>query len=531
MKYLRRIRPLLTPLIAGLVFLAATGLLLEDRSIIGWVVKVPADLARLGEAEYASGQVKRQSVFLQVWLDLGRRDTLYDGDRIFVGTGGSARLRLQDLASIELHENTLIELSLENGIPKISAESGEAEVTFLRDGQLLAQIGETVELIEGKRDTKLKIKNDPASHDTSIEVAEGQARVGNLDAKDGERIAVDQDGSLSKSSGQVTLLSPDRGDVTVAPSERVDFKWNVAGGSPEVELKIETDEDHAKVIHAQTTREPHLTYTFAEPGHYVWSVRRAGSRARVEPHNLQVRFNDRPLILEPRNGRVVDLDLRRIEAAVARMTESATPAGPESAGGPPGLDLHWVDESWTGRFQAQVADDPGFAKISRDLDVPNGQLARIAVGAGTHYVRIRRKHDVAAAWSPAVDFVVKDRASDIQNRGPATPSGEAYPYPAVRATVLAHAPGQIDVRPRARCERACRLTVAQDGRAPRTADIAAGQSPHLAVEIDPAHEGPVRWTLEGEATGATQGEFLVLGYSKSNLERTIRENSPTEVLN
>src|SRR5690606_37654201 len=79
----------------------------------------------IGVISSSANDVRRKNTGNFVWLPGNKKDQIYNRDSIFTGDGSQASIQLNDGSTIQIKENSLVNLNLKNGQMQLDLRFGQ----------------------------------------------------------------------------------------------------------------------------------------------------------------------------------------------------------------------------------------------------------------------------------------------------------------------------------------------------------------------------------------------------------------------
>lgn len=342
--------------VAGLVVVSV--LLLHERA-------PPASAAQaVGTVLERSGSVRHRPAASLVWEEARRGVRLGDGESLFVGPGGSAAVRLDDGARLDLEENSLVVLEAQRG-------AGEPATITLRRGGVSASAASPVRIRGAGGEAALR----PGA----LVRVTGGAAGGRLD------VAL-LSGAASVSGAAATLASfpvrlgapaPSARVYAPAPPAPVALRWDGAAARGDT-LEVARDPAFAAAVARFPGAPGAATWVPPSPGTYYWRAVDAGGAARSETRTVTVVEDVPPLPFSPADGEVV----------------LAPPGHP--------VPFWWTEVDGAGAYVVEIAASPAFDDVA--LTVPAdrpGAWIDPRLPEGTYHWRVRAADPERGASPPS----------------------------------------------------------------------------------------------------------------------------------
>jgi hypothetical protein len=383
----------------GAIALTVSALLIADVNLFVREARDHSDKAAVARLAEAGQGVRRRSHDLPVWDTARLSEPLYLKDFVFTDKDASAKLAFLDDSTIELGENTLIEVQQLEEHSVLNVIKGTLKArTGTGDAQLLIRINGQKELIRSASGAAVELKVAPG-RPAELKVLQGKAEVG------AAKVAVTANQTAEISGAEaapvvkdlaVVLSAPPHGATLKDPlSSGVQLAWQGRAG-PFV-IEVARDQSFRNVIRTETVDGTTWSTGELAAGTYHWRVRPADSTEASEERRFTVSVSRGPTPYLPADGQTVtDLSPKMTWEALpdARSYEIQIAA-----------DAEFANVVWTGRAQAPT-------------------LRAGALQDGAYYWRVK---DLGAAiWGPTARFGVEAQAVEPVT-APAIPKVKLQP--------------------------------------------------------------------------------------------------------
>ena len=247
-----------------------------------------------------------------VWERLQKHAPLYNNDTIRTADLSDARITFIDGTNLELHENTMIQISYseKKGL-KLNVGGGDVIIDASKSEQNVEfNFGSgSVNLAPG---SKMSAKSDSASGEANFQIHSGSGSVKNEDGskqqiESGQSAKLFSDGNVKKGGITVTSISS---DVKVLNFEGetvpVHLEWNTSEELAESEIIVETSKskDFSVIDKSYSTVGSSQLDLPADDGTLYWRI--YAKEDKEEPVEGKVRVEDvEPIVItSPVNGAV-----------------------------------------------------------------------------------------------------------------------------------------------------------------------------------------------------------------------------------
>ncbi|MHC6203961.1 FecR domain-containing protein [Breznakiellaceae bacterium SP9] len=350
------------------------------------------NLVPVGTISFKYKTAQRRLSDRVLWDQLQQESPVYNGDTIRTAELSEAVLHFPDGASIDINENTLIQIQtsgdrtwvdLEDG--SVSLETGSSGTS----GPVLSAKGNTVEAAPGSI-----LIAEAGEQGMSLRVSEGSVRL--TDAA-GE--------SREESAGAVIRLAPtglERSEpaavmFTPRPNARLlntrqvsldtAFSWNRVNLSPEEPLRLDIAGDRNFSRIAQTIETSANAARFALPSG-VWHWRITHTGAVLAAGRVTVVHAPAPSLITPSDGQVFRYRSRQ-----------------------PSLRFQWSGSDEAAEWILEAADNPDFANPRIRARTRMASLTTSELGAGVWYWRVlpeyARESEGTPLYSNTASFTIE----------------------------------------------------------------------------------------------------------------------------
>lgn len=362
----------------ALVVALAAGYLLSVRA--GAARPAADPQARLATVAFRSSEVRRRPAGTLLWDMIEAGQPLFEEDTVYVATGASATIHLDDGARLELEENTLVVLerptkaahtrvAVRKGAMSGVAGSRELEVAA---GGALASLEPSAEA---------RVDVDPRGG-AEVAVLGGSATVATPAAR--QRLEKDQRGSIGAGGG-VALSAPPAATLVWPPrnhrlrqGEPIRLRWRPAP-TEAIGIQVARDREFAQIAWTAEGAAGELALGTPAIGQYWWRAVDATGRARSETRRFAVYDEAPPRPLRPR-------DAERLELPIVPFAWSKVPGA--------------------SRYEIEISGSPDFAPVlHREVADRADLLWTGELGEGTYWWRVRSAgEDRPGPWSAAATF-------------------------------------------------------------------------------------------------------------------------------
>lgn len=329
-----------------------------------------------------------------VWDRLRQHSDLYNGDVIHTMPLSSATIKYNsDNSTIEVSENTMIQVFATEGQNIADVSEGSATVSAGENGMQLISAGVTVSVQSGGILSAMY-----SNGTTSFQVIQGQANLDNRSLSEGEALEMGENGQLLPPSFVVTNPPPEYKFLYFTQGEaQVPFAWrlnNLSDQTP-MELEFAKDKKFSNVIRTVSVTGVRELSVNLESGDYYWRLKtlnpdgstglEAGSKIRVM----------QSLTPEPKVP-VTDYEY-------SFRTQK------------PPVRLIWTDSEYATTYQLEIANNPQMnnPEVRQRTSLPSAIVSTL--GEGQWYWRITPFYNInnlgLANPSEVSTFSIKKRGT------------------------------------------------------------------------------------------------------------------------
>jgi hypothetical protein len=356
----------------------ASGYLLSTR--VGAARPASNLEARIATVAFRSSEVRRRPAGTLLWDTIEAGQTLFEEDTVYVATGASATIQLDDGARLELEENTLVVLER-------PAEATSSRVA-VRKGVLSGVAGSRkLEVAAGgalaslEPSAEARVDVDPRGG-AEVAVLGGSATVATPTSN--RRLEKDQRGSIG-AGGEVALSAPAAAMLVWPPrnhrlraGEPIRLQWRPA---PAEATGIQVAHDRAFTQLAWTADGAAGELALGTPaaGQYWWRAVDAAGHVRSETRRFAVYDEAPPRPISPRDAERLGLPI---------------------------VPFAWSKVPGAARYEIEISGSPDFAQALH-LEAANGTALQWTsdLPDGAYYWRVRTAwEDRQGPWSAAESF-------------------------------------------------------------------------------------------------------------------------------
>ncbi|MBP5357668.1 MAG: hypothetical protein J6Y69_00600 [Treponema sp.] len=308
-----------------------------------------------------------------VWDRLRQHSDLYNGDVIHTMPLSSATIKYNsDNSTVEVSENTMIQVFANDGQNIADVTEGSAIVTAGENGMQLISAGVTVSVESGG--ILSAISSDGT---TSFQMIQGQANLDNRALTEGDALALGENGQFASPSFVVTSPAPEYKYLYFTPGEaQVPFAWrlnNISDQTP-MELEFARDKKFNNVIRTVSVTGITQLSVNLENGDYYWRLKTLnpdGSTALEAGSKLRVMQSLPPEAKVP----VTDYEY-------SYRTQK------------PPVRLIWTDSEYAATYQLEIANNPQMnnPEVRQRTSLPSAIVSTL--GEGQWYWRITPLYNV-----------------------------------------------------------------------------------------------------------------------------------------
>lgn len=371
---------------ALLVFMGSVGLFINDQwldTLLGKGNDGPA----IAYVTQASRDVRRRNSERILWNSIQKNDALFEDDIIFSGESSEVSLEFVSGGALYLGENTLINLSRQNGQVFLDLEYGEF-TGKLAAGEKL-QLGDKT--LFGSDNSTLVIQKTDLG--TQIKVLDGQISV------DGKKLNSDQQTRLLP-SGELSkvrnlALEPTFPDYNqtlwLRPSQPLKFQWKALTAKVNYRIELAQDASFEEVFFSQVvTQSSQFFARGLSPGKYYWRVALEDSpqvRSPIVPftynHELPVE-----LVYPPSDSAFKVLSQQTPQRALPFVFKEKTPVS---------------------SYLLEISETSDFVETIYSQEVKSLRTSQILLPEGAYYWRVKPidPRRPWAIWSAAQAFSIQ----------------------------------------------------------------------------------------------------------------------------
>ncbi|MCR4741275.1 MAG: hypothetical protein K5866_00170 [Treponema sp.] len=333
-----------------------------------------------------------------VWERLQQHSPLYNNDTIRTADLSDARITFIDQTNLELHENTMIQISYSDkkGL-KLSVGGGDVIIDASKSDHNveLNFANGSVNLAAG---SKMSAKSDSESGEANFQIHSGSGSVINEDGssqliESGQSAKIFSDGKMKKGGITVTSISS---DVRVLNFEGepvpVHLEWNASEELAEAEIIIETSrsKDFSTIEKTYTSVGSSQLDLPADDGVLYWRI--YAKEDKDEPVEGKVRVEEvSPIsVMSPTNG------------AIFKYRSQL-----------PKINFRWEGNDYADHYKIEVSDSIDFEEKLYDQDISTENLNINEFARGNYYWRVVPYYNVNEIGygdtSPVMQFSVEQK--------------------------------------------------------------------------------------------------------------------------
>jgi hypothetical protein len=333
--------------------------------------QVKLNEAPVGMVTYRNRTAHRRFEERVIWDRLKEASPVYNGDTIRVADLSDAVITfIDDTTSIDLSENTLVQIFYSGGGTRVDLSGGGLVVNSGGTGEVLVSSGENAVSLAGG--SSAGINSDGLGFDLSV--TEGEAGVNGKIVKSGSMQSFTKDGAVNTAPViAVTSLGSAARILNYGGEAPVHFSWNASNFSPDTVVVVEVALDRAfnDIVERRQVQGENSVIISLENGSYWWHAYPSEDGAiRV----VQDRF----------------LTSGRIDVASSVPASPLEPAdGRElSFSGESRIALSWTTMEGVSRYFLELADNAAMANSAVSREVEGSSFLVKGLAEGTWYWRV-----------------------------------------------------------------------------------------------------------------------------------------------
>lgn len=352
-----------------------------------------------------------------VWERLQKHAPLYNNDTIRTADLSDARITFIDGTNLELHENTMIQISYseKKGL-KLNVGGGDVIIDASKSEQNVEfNFGSgSVNLAPG---SKMSAKSDSASGEANFQIHSGSGSVKNEDGskqqiESGQSAKLFSDGNVKKGGITVTSISS---DVKVLNFEGetvpVHLEWNTSEELAESEIIVETSKskDFSVIDKSYSTVGSSQLDLPADDGTLYWRI--YAKEDKEEPVEGKVRVEDvEPIVItSPVNG------------AVFKYRNQF-----------PKINFKWLGNNYVDHYKLQISSTQDFEESIYDQDISVESLSLSEFSKGNYFWRVIPYYNVNeigyGETSPVMTFSIEEKEEILPPQLTIPADGETLVY-------------------------------------------------------------------------------------------------------
>lgn len=359
----------------------------------------------IGMIAKSDNDVRRKNSDNFIWIPGNKKDEVYNKDSIFTGDKSQAAIVLNDGSTIQIQENSLVNLNMKNGQMQLDLRFGQ----FSGNGNTPIHIktGNEEYTIQGK-DAKFEI-NRSQSGALDVKILSGDAEIsgknGRQNLKSNESLQISHKG-IEKGQADAKIRLITKNDTYLyraADKMPVSFEWEGHGPIGQYEIEISKTEDFKKPSVLRSTAEQKIGVRDSlKEGPYFWRVKGLDIRRKLLVTSAAQKFYLSyllpPQVLEPANKGTIKVDALNGPDGLQANTKVIWQGDPRHTA------YHW-QLSTTDDFKEIVAEKS--ALTAKELTTPH-------LRSGLYFTRVRGfdKDERPSPWSKAHAFTMEVNAEE-----------------------------------------------------------------------------------------------------------------------
>lgn len=246
------------------------------------------DKDQIAKIEFKRRVAQRKFSDRVAWERLQQNSPLYDSDTIRTAEGAAATITFKDGTVLELHENTMLQVSYDEteGL-KLAVNDGNIDVdtTSSLDNKKVSLAMENGSVFKLDSGSKLSATTNASSGDNSFKLQSGNATLTSTDANgkesaqqlvSGESVKVDSSGDLKKEALTVTTISSETKLLAFNNEKSMPVKlgWSTSSGYEKEGVTVETSlyKDFSKIKNSYDIKNKNEINLLAPVGKLYWRL-------------------------------------------------------------------------------------------------------------------------------------------------------------------------------------------------------------------------------------------------------------------
>lgn len=362
----------------------------------GWIYRLVQvqrdDLVKIGSVSEIDRDVRRRLQVALSWIPLSKKNDIYQGDSIFTGASSTVTIETEAGEKISIAPNSLVVISKQKNGLNINIGFGSIEGNVSGNSSLVISSNNTITELSGQNGA---VKIDAGEGNKMIvSVVSGEVTV---KSADGEETLRRDDSSLINLTGRqqefnqpnIELLTPLEDQLFQAKEDKpVLFSWESRKKFSRMKIKVATDREFKNVVvDSPVDGKSFDAYNLPIDVNLYWQVIAEGGISTV--HKFNVVGNRSPIPIYPKPGFQFYYD----------PTIQAPLAGAQ-------IELQWEPGSPSNHYEVILAQDMKFLKNPKKYKTKDKKLDLGLLTKGTYYWRVRSITFADLAWSEPSQFRV-----------------------------------------------------------------------------------------------------------------------------
>ncbi len=371
------------------------------------------NLDAIGVFTTSKNDVRRRTINNFLWRQADTSDKVYQGDNIFTGSDGQAKVTLNDGTVIDIKSNSLVVLKVAAKEMELEFKSGGFLAGLVNSSSLKVKDGSNEFRIDGTAKVDISKVDSGASR---FKVLEGEVSVqkgaDNVRLKQGETVALEkqdknqpQEKLKKREASSIDIKPlPSEGKFSFVEGDSLKLTWKPKGPISSYRVELSKEKTFEGITNEfSTTLQKVETKEFPTSGTYYWRVvgfdERKEEVCASKSSIVSFHWLKRPEITSPQADQVFDIGRDRFGA----------PATSSS------VEIQWKTNVDPTSHQLQVAKTPDFVKPLSDVKTKDLSYKTAELPEGKYFVRARSTfaNKRNSMWSATVPFEVKFAALKI----------------------------------------------------------------------------------------------------------------------
>lgn len=341
------------------------------------------DKDQIASIEYKRKVAQRKFSDRVVWERLQQNSPLYDADTIRTADGASATITFKDGTVLELHENTMLQVSYsETDGLKLSVNDGNIDVdtTASQENKKVSLSMENGSVFKLDSGSKLSAAADSASGDNSFKLQAGNASITSKDASghesdqelsSGESVKIASTGQVRKEALTVTSISSDVKLLAFNNEKSMPVKlaWTASSDyeNESITLEISPDKDFTSIQESYSLKNTSETNILAPLGKLYWRLYPSSDRALATSGRISLESVAPVEITSPVRG-----------SKFTYLTDEELPR----------VSLSWTDNDYAERYRVIISRSQDLSDPILDQEVNRDSLGVQTLGQGDYYWQV-----------------------------------------------------------------------------------------------------------------------------------------------